>query len=118
MLGEIFELPTLQAVTGAEPRALLDALQAAEHIDFVENETPQRYRFAHALIRQVLYDGLPMPERVALHRKAALALEAVRSTESHSAEVAHHFYRSLALGDHARAAHACLRAAARQFAIV
>jgi DNA-binding winged helix-turn-helix (wHTH) protein/tetratricopeptide (TPR) repeat protein len=112
VLGEAFELPTLQAVTSEEPRALLDALEAAAHIAFVFAETPQRYRFSHALIRQVLYDGLPMPERVALHRKAAIALESVPSRESHSAEIAHHYYRSLALGDHESAAQACLRAAA------
>jgi DNA-binding winged helix-turn-helix (wHTH) protein/tetratricopeptide (TPR) repeat protein len=117
VLGEAFELPVLQAVTGAEPSALLDALEAAGHIGFAHAETPQRYRFAHALIRQVLYDGLPMPERVALHRKAALALEAVHTAESHSAEIAHHFYRSLALGDHARAAQACLRAASEADAL-
>lgn len=112
VLGEAFELPILQALTSAEPRALLDALEAADQIGFVLPETPQRYRFSHALIRQVLYDGLPMPERVALHRRAAVALEAVRSGESHSAEIAHHYYRSLALGDHGAVAQACLRAAA------
>ena len=117
VLGEAFELPILQAVTGEEPKALLDALEAAAHITFVLAETPQRYRFSHALIRQVLYDGLPMPERVALHRKAAIALESVPSRESHSAEIAHHYYRSLALGDHGRAADACLRAASEADAL-
>lgn len=117
VLGEAFELPVLQSITSAEPHAVLDALAAAEQIGFVFAETPQRYRFSHALIRQVLYDGLPMPERVALHRRAALALEAVQSAEAHTAEIAHHFYRSLALGDHARAAQACLRAAAKAEAL-
>jgi hypothetical protein len=117
VLGEAFELPILQAVTNADPSELLNALESAGLIGFVYAETPQRYRFSHALIRQVLYDGLPMPERVALHRKAALALEAVQSAESHSAEIAHHFYRSLALGDHGRATQACLRAAAEADAL-
>jgi DNA-binding winged helix-turn-helix (wHTH) protein len=112
VLGEAFELPVLGRVTSEDPTALLAALDAAAQFGFVDLETQQRYRFSHALIRQVLYDGLPMLERVALHRRAALALEAVPSVESHRAEIAHHYYRSLALGDYPRAAQACLRAAA------
>jgi hypothetical protein len=112
VLGEAFELPVLGRVTSEDPSSLLAALEAAAQFGFVDFEAQQRYRFSHALIRQVLYDGLPMPERVALHRRAALALEAVPSVESHRAEIAHHYYRSLALGDYPRASQACLRAAA------
>ena len=36
----------------------------------------ERYRFAHVLYQTVLYDGLSRQRRIALHRRAALTLEA------------------------------------------
>lgn len=62
----------------------------------------QRYDFSHDLVREVLYDSIPEPTRVALHRRAATVLV------GHPESVARH---AAAAGDHAQAARAGLQAA-------
>ena len=53
-----------------------------------------RFRFSHALIRDVLYEAIPSALRVVLHRRAGEALESLPEEEraSRLAELAHHFY--------------------------
>ncbi|HEX2484166.1 MAG TPA: AAA family ATPase, partial [Myxococcota bacterium] len=74
-----------------------------------------RYAFRHALIQQTLYDELRTPERVALHRAAARALEEACADEldERRSELAHHLYEAAQGGDALRAAEACCRAAER-----
>ena len=57
---------------------------------------PGRYRFSHDLVRETLYDELPPARRRSLHRRVAEHLEQVHGTasESHLAELAHHFFEA------------------------
>jgi tetratricopeptide (TPR) repeat protein len=52
-----------------------------------------RLRFSHVLIRDALYEDLPVPRRVALHRRIGAALEDAygHNPEPHFAELAHHY---------------------------
>jgi adenylate cyclase len=52
-----------------------------------------RYRFAHVLFQQVLYDGLSKGERRLLHREIAAVLEALYAghREEIAAQLAHHY---------------------------
>ena len=92
-------------------RALLDLIEAAQRHRLVVAETPTRYRFAHALIRTLLYDEMPTAERVVLHRKAALELETLSAVEPRHHEIALHYYRSLPAGEYDRVTAAARRAA-------
>jgi tetratricopeptide (TPR) repeat protein len=58
--------------------------------------SPGRYRFSHDLVRETLYDELLPARRRSLHRMVAEHLEAVlgEASESHLAELAHHFYEA------------------------
>src|SRR4029079_1513173 len=47
-----------------------------------------RWRFSHALIREVLYDSLALPMRKAVHDRVARAIE--RLTGDHLSELAYH----------------------------
>src|SRR5262249_39686479 len=69
------------------------------------------YRFAHALLRSILYDDMPPGERVAAHRRAAEIYSELGQGQRRLSEIAHHYYRSLAAGDAGRVA-AAARAAA------
>lgn len=73
------------------------------------------WRFAHALIRDVLYASLPAARRVALHRHIGEVLEQLHAddTEPPLAELAHHFVLAAPGGDSARAVHYARGAAAR-----
>ncbi|MFL5796774.1 MAG: ATP-binding protein [Actinomycetota bacterium] len=115
--GREFSLEVLQALIDLSPEALLRHLDEAREARVVHEVPggPRRWRFAHALIRDTLYDDLTAVRRQRLHRKVGEALEAqYRSDlEPHTAELAHHFFESATAGDAERAARYAERAAAR-----
>jgi len=94
VVGRDFELRVLQPVSGLDAGQLLMLLEEAEAarlVGVVPGEL-SRWRFAHALVREVLYEGLLAARRVRLHGLVADALEAVHAAEPgpHLAELAHH----------------------------
>ncbi len=60
-----------------------------------------RWRFSHALIREVLYDSLPLPMRKAVHDRVGRAIE--RLAGDHLSELAYHAMLALPGGDSERA---------------
>ena len=97
-------LSTLSKLSGDELLDVLDEAVAARVVSAVP-EAHGRLRFAHALIRETLYDGLTTPRRVQLHRRAGEALEAFygANPEPHLAELAYHFFEAAPGGDVAKA---------------
>jgi DNA-binding SARP family transcriptional activator len=79
---------------------------------------PGHFRFAHALVREVLYDELSPNHRMRLHGAVAEALEAIRGPERdrHLAELAHHFFLAASAGSDSRAVDYAARAAERAVA--
>ena len=67
-----------------------------------------RYRFAHALVRATLYDGLSGPRQVAVHRRVADAIETVHggNLDDYLPALAHHCARAAVPGEEATAARA------------
>jgi predicted ATPase len=103
VLGRDFGLRILQPASGLDPGRLLEVLEEAEAARVVA-ETPGalgRWRFAHALVREVLYEGLPAARRVRLHGRVGEALEAVYAADPgpHLAELAHHFVAAAPSGE-------------------
>src|SRR5262245_8930711 len=72
VIGHVLALPT------GDVRARID-LPARNGIVGPVAGRPDRRRFAHALLPGVLYDDLAPPERAALHRTVAEALETLRA---------------------------------------
>ena len=68
VLGEEFELPLLQTVSGLALDELLKRIEYAVAQGLLEVESPQRRAFSHTLLRQVLYDDMKAADRVATHR--------------------------------------------------
>jgi DNA-binding CsgD family transcriptional regulator len=107
VLGRDFELRVLQPASGLDPGRLLELLEEAEAARVV-GAVPGglgRWRFSHALVREVLYEGLPAARRVRLHGLVGEALEAVHGADPgpHLAELAHHFVAAAPGGEVARA---------------
>ena len=94
VVGRDFELRVLQPASGLDTERLLALLEEAEAVRVV-GAVPDglsRWRFAHALVREVLYEGLLAARRVHLHRLVGEALETVYAADPgpHLAELAHH----------------------------
>ena len=100
VLGRQFELPVVEALTGMPTESLLEALDEAAAARVITVE-PGNYRFAHALIRETLYDELSTAKRLRLHKAAGEALERLTgdNPERFLSELAHHYFEASALGE-------------------
>ncbi|HEX2180440.1 MAG TPA: protein kinase [Actinomycetota bacterium] len=100
VLGREFELPAIELLTGKPPEDLLEALDEAVAARVLA-PAAGGYRFAHALIRETLYDELSTAKRLRLHKAAGEVLEKLGSDDPDRflSELAHHFFESSALGE-------------------
>lgn len=97
VLGEEFSVELLQRVIGEPADRLVEALDEGVRAGLLAGVAPgaiRRYRFAHGLVREALYDELPPSTRSALHRRAGEAIEDLHRTdlEPRLGEVAHHLW--------------------------
>jgi DNA-binding SARP family transcriptional activator len=94
VLGREFNLETLARLGDISEDDLLDILDEAVAARVVSDlpAASGRLRFAHVLIRDTLYEGLPSVRRVRLHRRVVDALEARYAGDPGPAlaELAHH----------------------------
>ena len=102
--------------------SLLESLDEAVTARVIEVESAAlgRYAFAHALVRQTLYEELPIPLRLRLHQRVAEALEEIHAgdLEPHLAGIAHHLFQAAAAGNAGKAVDYAVRAAKHAFAAV
>ena len=70
------------------PPASLDPVEDAVARGFVEEVGPGRFRFAHALVRDAVYDGLSRTRRAAWHAEVAAAIRRLRPDDV--VALAHH----------------------------
>jgi DNA-binding SARP family transcriptional activator len=114
VLGREFGLDALERLSKRPSQAMVDVLDQAVAARVVTDvpATTGRLRFAHALIRETLYDSLTSGRRVALHRRAGEALEDLyaRNREPHLTELAHHFALAAPGGDAPKAVDLARRA--------
>ena len=125
MLGTEFELGDLERMLGVSGDELLDTMELAVR-ERVLGESPVsigRFAFAHALIRETIYEQLSATRRARLHLRAGAALEALHADEldDYAEQLTHHFVEG---GDEAtsfehrqRAARAAARVYAAQTAV-
>ena len=122
LLGKEFTFAALERVAGLPPDRLLEILdEAASHGVVTELVTALgRYRFVHALVREVLYEGLNAVERVRLHAAVGEGLEALYADDPapHLAELAHHFLHAAAGGDADKGVHYATEAGHRAMALL
>ena len=94
-----FRFDVVADLAGLSEDEGLDALEEAVGARIVEpSGDSESYAFTHAVIRHALYDGLVPSRRSRLHRRVAEALTAATAPAGVSAaEIAVHYYRSVAL---------------------
>jgi predicted ATPase/DNA-binding winged helix-turn-helix (wHTH) protein len=102
VIGVRFEMTTLAAMLDLETPTLLAALDRAISARQITRESDGVgcYAFAHALIRDTIYDDLPTTSRCELHLQVGAALEQQRSVRpAATSEVAFHLHAALPQGD-------------------
>jgi DNA-binding CsgD family transcriptional regulator len=121
VIGPVVPFDLWATVAEVPEDALLDAIErAVEARVLVESTADGGYRFAHALIRGVLYQGILLPRRRAWHRRSGEILATTASPDPD--RVAHHFRQAndpraaewlIKAGELARRSYAWLMAAER-----
>ncbi|MDP8970403.1 MAG: AAA family ATPase [Actinomycetota bacterium] len=121
VVGEAFTLEVVARTSGLDRRRLLCALEHAIDARLITPEpgTPGRYRFAHALIREVVYQRLPAERLAWLHGRTGEALEGLYGDAGeHLAAIASHYLRAAPLGGGERALRYAQRAGERALAML
>src|SRR3954467_15085107 len=105
VIGRDFEEDLVWRVAQQKPEQLMKTAQEAIAERLVTDLGDGRYSFAHALVRDTLYEELSPPKRSALHEQAGLAIEAIcgSNVDERLGELAHHFLEAAPRGDLAKA---------------
>lgn len=122
VVGREFAVETLAGASDQDAGDVVALLDGAIRHGAVE-EAPDRlgrFRFRHALVMEVLYDGLPAVRRAMLHRAVGETLERryAGALEQHVAELAHHFVLATPPGDAAKALDYARRAGRRALSLL
>jgi DNA-binding SARP family transcriptional activator len=110
VIGRDVDLDLLARASGGDLDACLDDLEPAlvQRLLVTILDQPGSFRFAHALVREVLVDGMSSLRRARLHLRVADALD----DRDDNAEIrAEHLLEAVAIGAGRRAAEALERAA-------
>ncbi|MBI1886651.1 MAG: AAA family ATPase [Chloroflexi bacterium] len=102
VIGREFGLNVLERVTELKDDHVLESLDEAVTTHLIDEAAGAvgAFRFSHALIRETLYDELPMTRRVRLHREVGEAIERTHAADLdlRLAELAHHFFQAIVGG--------------------
>ena len=74
VIGRDFDLPTLAAVANVDPDDLLDVVEPAQVAGLVREDSVDRFRFSHALVRDALVAAMSPSRRARLHARVAAVL--------------------------------------------
>ena len=104
VIGRDFDGVLLETVLALDEDRFLAALDQALATGLVAESatSPGSYSFAHALIRETLYEGMSTARRSRLHRRVGVALEQ-QGTDRNTNALAHHFTRAASAEDAERA---------------
>lgn len=109
--------PLLNNVRRLDDEGLLAALEECLACGMLEevSDSPGRYQFRHALVRETLYDELPAPRRIRLHGQMGEVLEELYQDrlEPHFARLAHHFFAAAPVRGSDKVLHYATRAGER-----
>jgi DNA-binding SARP family transcriptional activator/class 3 adenylate cyclase len=102
VIGREFDLELLVQSSGSPEEVVLEAVEEALGSRLIgeSGATVDRFTFAHAIVRNVIYGELPASRRVRLHRRVGDALERMLEGDPRGRlmELAHHFIEGAPAG--------------------
>jgi tetratricopeptide (TPR) repeat protein len=113
VVGAEFTVAWLSPALRQPARELRAAIDEAVEARLLETAGDVRYRFSHALVREVLYSSLPPHRRRDLHHQVAAVIELHH--EGREAELARHYHEAGEEADLTRALDYAERAALRSY---
>ena len=103
VVGRDFDLRLVGAASDFPAERALAAVSEAVALGVVSEEPSSVgvYRFFHPLMREVMYDELPVTARIQLHRRVGEAIEQLHGDDPrpYLAQLAHHFAKVAAAGE-------------------
>jgi len=77
VIGRVFDYVILQQISAAGPHldAALEALQTLDMIRKKDDVHEVKYAFKHAIVQEVVYNGILIRDRRAIHERIAAAME-------------------------------------------
>jgi DNA-binding SARP family transcriptional activator len=114
VIGQDVDLDLLVHASGEEVDAVLDGIEPAVVHRLLSplEDRPGTFRFAHALVREVIADGVSALRRARIHLRVAEAIEATAAGDDDAAEIlAEHLWAAVPIGVGRRAAAALEHAA-------
>ena len=104
VIGREFDVDVLVKVEGIPMEEMMDGAMEAIGERLITDVGGGRFSFAHALVRDTLYEEVTPAQRAMLHQKTALALEELHGDDpSRLGELAQHFLAAAPRGDSAKA---------------
>ncbi|MEV6392988.1 ATP-binding protein [Nocardia xishanensis] len=102
IMGDQFAIAVVARLIGRPAAECLSAVDEAAATGLLTTATePGSMRFAHALVKEALREGLPLQQRVVWHTRAADAIEALYpdALDAFSAGLARHYAEAAIAGD-------------------
>ena len=107
VVGRAFAIKLVGPASELSDDRVMGSLSEAVALGVVSEEPDAVgvYRFAHPLMQEVIYEDLPIPVRIQLHRRIGEAIEHLygRDSSFHLAQLAHHFAKAAPAGEGKRA---------------
>jgi DNA-binding SARP family transcriptional activator/tetratricopeptide (TPR) repeat protein len=98
VVGQEFAYDLAAAAAEIDSDTALEALESALLAGLIVADGPasERYHFAHALVRDAIYEHTSVPQRTRQHLRVARAIEQLYAgrLDRHAAELAHHYGRA------------------------
>ena len=119
VVGRDFDIALLEAFGELSGHELREALDESTRGHFLTTAGPDRYRFAHDLVRQRVLAVLPLPRLQAYHLAVADTLERIygKSANERAGEIGYHLYQAGTAADPTRTATYLLQAARNALAV-
>ncbi len=92
VIGRRFSVELLRATLDQSAEQILLALRRARELQLIIEETPETFSFRHALTREAIYGTFLAVQLRAIHRRIALALEALPEHQRSLQDLAYHWW--------------------------
>ncbi|HSL71718.1 MAG TPA: AAA family ATPase, partial [Longimicrobiales bacterium] len=117
VVGRDFDLAWVDAACNLPSDRILAAIAHGTSLGVIAQapEGERIYRFTHPLMREAIYEGLPIAARAQIHQVVAAAIERLHGTDStsHLGELAYHFAKASSIEQSGKAQEYASRAGDR-----